>query len=207
MQRKKKQPDYRPWHPDFRDLANLPDIKTVKTNFLLNVITAFLLVAAALFYWFKAVEEGRLETALEHEQSSLESEKPRSDAILELNNEYQREKRRLTEVANYINQPFLPSQFLWELSDSAPERLQVESLQYDGNRIILLGRFMPLLDILQNEGTEAAVEEMLASTRAFSDELETISFFGERFDSFGVSDVLHNQNDNTLSFRLTMVLK
>lgn len=204
MKPKKKQPDFRPWHQDFRIPDELPDIKAVKTNFLVNVVVAFGLAVLLIFFFIKNNEVSRLGADLAYLEERIQRAEPRSNEYSRLNQQYQRERRRLDEVDNFLERPFFITELVWHFVDQAPERLEVRSFRYDRSGVEILARYLPDPTILEEQGQERAFDETLAVVRDFGDRLSETEFFATHFSATNIRDVRQIQEESVLSFRLLL---
>ncbi|MCH8474178.1 MAG: hypothetical protein LAT55_03010 [Opitutales bacterium] len=204
MKSKKKQPNFRPWHQDFRMPDELPDIKAVKTNFLVNTVAGFILAVLIIFFLIKHLEVNRLENELAYLEERIERAEPRSNNYSKLNREYQEERSRLDEVDNFLSRPFFITRLVKEFVESAPERLETRSFRYNGSNVEVLARYLPDPQILELQGQEQAFDETLAMVREFGDSIQETVFFSDHFSDFEIRDVQQIPEESVLSFRLTM---
>ena len=212
MPPRKKKVNYSPWHPNFRDTLSLPDVKPVKTNFIVNVAAGLVLLAVAVFFFTKQMELSRLEATVTQLSEEIERDSVRNRHLLQLHTEFQNENRKVTEVVNFLSQPFSPVEFIQQLGAVLPERMVFQSVQYEqtGNqrRIVILGRVQAEREVMLEEGFSLRVEDReLRRTRAFGDTLRDNDYFRDNFRDFLISDVTPDRNQGIISFRLTMNVK
>lgn len=212
MPPRKKKVNYSPWHPNFRDPLALPDVKPVKTNFIVNVAALLILLVVLVTFFMRELEGRRLESAKEQLTEEIARDSVRNRALIELHGQFQAEERKVTEVANFIREPFGTVDFIREMGEVLPERMVFQSIQYEqaGNqrRIVILGRVEAERAVMAEEGFSLRVEDReLRRTRSFGDTLRDNEYFRDRFSNFVISDVTPDRARGSISFRLTMNVK
>ncbi|MCC5789843.1 MAG: hypothetical protein JJT75_09415 [Opitutales bacterium] len=206
MARKKKQPEFEPWRQDFRLSAELPDIKPVKTNFMINVVATSLLSVLAIFFVIKNVETGRLQAESEFQNERIVELQPQSEEYQNLSRAFQEERKKLDEAYGFLEQTFSPSKVIYEFSRVVPARVQVNAFGWDGENITVSGHYLPDPLLLEREGEDEAMDEMLVLVRAFEEEVSEDEFWQNNFTDIEVGRVTQLPEATRVDFQLTMKL-
>lgn len=119
-QKKEAQPN---WHPNFRLADNLPDIKPVRTGFIVNIIAVALVLGLGsmlLTREFQAMTLKREIAVLEAEVSEASGE---NRGYLRQSAEFARALNRLQDVETFYSAPFTGYGVLATLAEIKPEDL------------------------------------------------------------------------------------
>src|SRR3569833_477097 len=119
-----------PWHPNFRNTAELPDIKTVRTKFFINA-ACVVLALGALIYWLYVeytvrTISGELRTV---NQQIGHDTKGSQEAIADYK-KFKANEAKIAELASFAaGQKLLFSDFLANLGQTLPEHVLITQIQ------------------------------------------------------------------------------
>ncbi len=122
------------WHPDFRDVRKLPDVKVVRTAFFIN---GALTVAAVLLggtLAFRAWQVREVAGKIAEEERQIARDRPLSEAALKQYQAFREDHARVEEVAAFLAvRPSVPA-LLRRLGETMPPDLALDSceLREDG---------------------------------------------------------------------------
>jgi len=128
--RKNRRKNFPAWHPDFRIGENLPDIKAVRTGFLINL--AFIGLAFALLVWLAYREaaihshQTNIET-LRDEERSMEAE---SKKVTALNTQFMKRKQIHDDLVKFYDAPFDVSALFADIARIRPGEIAFEEMSY-----------------------------------------------------------------------------
>ncbi len=118
------------WHPNFRVADSLPDIKPIRTGFLINV--AAVSICLGLIYMFGQQEMTRL--SLGGKLKELETVKQASGALntanLAKSNEFINNAKKLQDLMSFYGGPVTGYDFLIQLAGIRPEGLIFDNLTF-----------------------------------------------------------------------------
>lgn len=128
--RKNKRADFPAWHPDYRITEDLPDIKAVRTDFLINTGSA--LLAAALLIWM-AYREANI-ASLQKDLATLQIEEERleddnRDAVA-LNTRFMKRKQIYEDLEKFYDAPVDVPLFLADIGRIRPGDISFEEIAY-----------------------------------------------------------------------------
>jgi Tfp pilus assembly protein PilN len=129
-----------PWHPNFRNTAELPDIKTVRTKFFINA-AAVVLAVGALMYWLYIEYNfrGLNQQVAGVEQEISRNSKPSREAIANYK-KFKDEQGKITELNAFADtQKIVFSDFVIELGKTIPEHVTVSTVQLRASDISVKG--------------------------------------------------------------------
>lgn len=108
----------RSWHPDFRIVEDLPDVKAVRTGFLINTIVVLLLIIVVGQTVYRHVTNRDIIASNEVLQSEINAKSQENKKILSLNKSFLKNRQALQEFETYYSNPFSPDQLLNEISSA-----------------------------------------------------------------------------------------
>ena len=116
------------WRPNFVNQAELPDIKVIRTGFIINFIAVTIALCVAFYLLqleYRSYALGR--TILTMEQQIRVSD---SDDIenLKLSESFRESAQYIVEVEKFFDSPLLVHEFLYGLSEIKPEDLIFNSI-------------------------------------------------------------------------------
>jgi hypothetical protein len=126
----KKRTVTRPWRQDFRDVSALPDIKVVRTHFLLNLVAAlfFVILLGLVLYQEYAISARRAELALVRDSIATASAADRKN--LEASALFKREAAQVAEAVKFAGESIRPEVLLAELARARIPESNFERIQY-----------------------------------------------------------------------------
>ncbi len=128
--RKNRKKDFPAWHPDFRIAEDLPDIKAVRTDFLINL--AVIGLAFALLVWLVYREaaihgyQSNVEV-LRNEERRIEAE---SSQVAELNTRFMKRKRIHDDLVKFYDAPFDVPALFADIARIRPGEIAFEEISY-----------------------------------------------------------------------------
>ena len=128
------------WHPNFRNVDTLPDIKAIRTDFVINWGVVLVAVALLMFFLkneFSALAIGRNIKEFETKISENDTD---NNNNLKLSGEFGILSKEITEVEAFMNVPIKPSAFLLNFTEIKPEEMLLHSINYDSQNINLGSR-------------------------------------------------------------------
>jgi len=130
MAKKKDSVPSPPWRPDFRDPTTLPDIKVVRTGFLLNAIA--LVLALGILGWavYEAYEKNQLASVVEGLEEQVSAKQAENRQYLRLSQEFSRNARRFEEIREFLRAPLQADQFFIRLADIQPKYSRLSRVDY-----------------------------------------------------------------------------
>lgn len=119
-----------PWHHDFRIPEELPDIKVVRTDFIINVIAFFLAGVLVLSLVYREIRSVGLRESLAAQQQEIRDLQPQHDQIVELNRRFMERKRLYDDIAKFYDEPLDPIVFLYDVADIRPEAVAFQQVSF-----------------------------------------------------------------------------
>jgi len=118
------------WHPNFRVSDDLPDIKAVRTDFIINIGSVLL----ALAILFAVVYREAVIHDLKSDINTLRAEEtrlaPENERALELNREFLQEKQILDDLKKFFDIPVNVPSFLENIAEIRPGDVSFSEIAY-----------------------------------------------------------------------------
>ena len=119
-----------PWHPDFRNVQALPDMKVVRTSFFINGLPVLILLIGLVLLATTEMRRNVLANEIRTISSRIEENQNANTNVLALQGRFAREERVLREAMEFRRSSFELSNFLHALGDVLPWEIRIVSLRY-----------------------------------------------------------------------------
>lgn len=139
LARKKKPEPVLHWHPNFRVVASLPDIKQVRTGFIVNFIAIFLAVLALGWTLYVEVLIHKTNTELDHYNTQITALKPTNDKDLGKSAKFVKDSKPLQFTARFFSEKLAPLDVLASLLDARPSNIFLNSVDIESVIVDLPG--------------------------------------------------------------------
>ena len=117
------------WHPNFRNFAELPDIKVVRTAFFVNGIAAFIALGLLVFLGNREYELHSLRSQIAAFDTQISRDKPESDKMIVLYKKFQEQEKRVNDVSTFLKSKPVVSEILLRLGETRPKNIALESVE------------------------------------------------------------------------------
>ncbi len=181
-----------PWRADFRIAELLPDTKTVRTAFLVNLVAITLLGSLVLFGVYRETKLNAIKKEIEIVQSRIDSLKGANSQAETQFKQFQVEEKKLKQIQALAVAEFSFPDFLVHLASLMPKGVRSNRLNYRG-----VGQTISVAGTI--DGLDAAASE---TASAFVNTLQNDETFRKMFSSINNSNLSRNTATNTLNFDL-----
>lgn len=181
-----------PWRVDFRDVESLPDTKTVRTDFLVNLFVFTILGGLILLVAYREISLSNLKQEIVSIQAQIATTAiPNAAAEAEFK-AFQIEEKKLKEVQAWAAPGFSFPDYLIHLAELMPAGVKASRIEYRGvgQSILVIGSV---------DGQDAIASETASN---FFEVLAQDVRFKEIFSSVANSNLGRNASANTLNFEL-----
>lgn len=145
MSRSKKniQPN---WRPNFVKTSDLPDIKVIRTGFIINFVFIVLMLAVGFYVMQREYRAHVIRQTIEIMEQGIRVAEPDDAMSLRLNQEFKAAAAHILDLEKFTTTPFLIQDFLVQLTQMRPEKLiykqisVAESEQKEGTNQIVIYR-------------------------------------------------------------------
>lgn len=180
LARKKKADPVLNWHPNFRVVASLPDIKQVRTGFIVNFFAITLAVVALSWTIYTEVEIHKKGNEIEEYNTQITRLKPTNTKDLQASTKFVTTSKPMQYAVKKLSERLSPLDVMAALLDAKPENILLDSVEVSSvilelgpgkksptQRIIISGTLMsatstPVSDFVKKVVNSAALKSHLA---------------------------------------------
>ena len=172
MLARKKKPDVvLNWHPNFRNVATLPDIKQVRTGFLVNFVAIVLALLALAWTLYTEVEIHKVGHDIDVLNAQMEGNSGANNKALAATRDFVNKSKPMQFAARFFSQKLVPLDLLASLNDARPENItfisvNVESIVRDQGGKKADAQRLTIHGVLSSEselGLQEFVDKLVAS--------------------------------------------
>ncbi len=111
------------WRPNFNIPASLPDIKVVRTDFIINFIAAMLALIVGFYVLQREYRAYSLGNTIEDMEQRIRISEPDDNLNLKMSQRFAEASRHIIELERFYGSPILAHEFLAGISELRPEGL------------------------------------------------------------------------------------
>lgn len=130
--RKSKKVEHPAWRPDFRNTDELPDIKVIRTDFLLNLAAVSIAIGLLGLVVFREYRAAGLRETLADLTTNIENNRTADRENVRMSREFGQIERRMNEVVRFHNVPVRPAPLLVDLAAMQPDEIILETINFSG---------------------------------------------------------------------------
>lgn len=183
------------WHPDFRNVATLPDNKVVRTDFIVNGVALAVLLLMAWAFYSREVQLTAATSESARWIADIEASKPKFNEALGLQREFTEAEKRLEEVAAFTKSPVEIAELINRLGGSLPKLVAIDVVERRDDSFVIRGTIV------------GASERATGIANAYLDALNADAYFAQRFEGIRLNNINREAKSNRLFFEIGMKLK
>jgi hypothetical protein len=185
------------WHPNFRNPEQLPDTKTVRTKFFVNIIVIAITSALLLSVALREFKLRALRTQLSDVEEQITASTKASDAAIAAYKLFQAEEKTFNEAYELVKHPFRVSDFVIRLGEIMPTGVRIRRIDYKG----LAGGVVVAASI---GGLDAKAS---SDVSAFVQLVQSDAFLTRDFGVVTLTGLARSAADESMSFELAFTVK
>lgn len=186
-----------PWRPDFRDVSSLPDTKTVRTSFFVNVMALGATGALALFVAQREWAAASLRHSLGDVEARIAAATPDSEKAVAAYKVFQTEEAKFNEAFALVREPFRFQAFLLHLGSVLPSDVRIGRVDFrgPGQTLVVHGSV---------KGLDAAASDVASN---FVKQLQADAELATYFTSITLTSLGRNADEGSLNLELVFAFK
>lgn len=185
------------WHLDFRQMDRLPDTKTVRTKFFVNVVAIAITSALLLYVGYGEWRMASLRSDLVSIEAQIGQIKPASEAAVKTYKLFQVEEKRFSDAYALLDGGFDYLAFMVNLGSILPPGIVISRIDYRGP-----GSGMTMAATLK--GLDADASDRVAE---FVAKLQQNAYNKNIFNSISLTNLVRNVSDGALVFELMFTFR
>ncbi len=212
MQKDSKKDSHLNWHPNFRLTETLPDIKVVRTGFLVNFIALTAVLIALAVNGYREWRIHSLEKEIQALEERVDEGGRQNTTNLKLSGEFTRQAKVIDDVETFYALSSPPLEFIVAVTASRPENIAFQSITYSLMPPALKKREKPkkenfvsqyrLKGMLQGSSADA-----LTALNNYRTTLSNLDALKDKIQDIQVSPPRRNPALNLFEFEITLTLK
>lgn len=128
--KRKKKADFPAWQPDFRIGEDLPDIKAVRTDFLVNIGAVTLAVVMIFWLVYREAFINGLANELERLEDVRQQLEGENRRIVGLNARFMKKKQIVDDLERFYSAPFDVPKFLGDIARIRPAEIAFDEISF-----------------------------------------------------------------------------
>jgi len=128
------------WRPNFVNQSELPDIKVIRTDFIINFIAVTLACCAAFFFTQKEYRAYSLTKTIEDMEQQVRLADVEDAQNLKLSESFRSAAQYVVEVEKFYNAPLMAHDFLYNVSVIKPADLIFNAVSLNESFVKLAGK-------------------------------------------------------------------
>jgi hypothetical protein len=188
------------WHPNFRVVDKLPDVKVIRTAFLVNAIAVTLMLVVGYAFFWRERELAEVRAAIGAPtkgglQKDIADGQPKLAAAVKLQTEFAATEKKVREVEAFVSTPLLCSEFLAQVSRTFPRLTVLTGIEYRGDLVKLQGTLV------------GASERASVLAKAYAEQLARDPVLAPRVSAARLAKLEREQTTGRLAFEIELTLK
>ena len=127
------------WHSDFRDLITLPEDRVVRVRFLINACAGALAFILFLLVGWLLFTRHSVAAQLHFWDEKITTHRREYDELQFVLRDYMIEAGKIQDACDLIYIPFVPSEFVLNISRTLPDRMTVDTIGYANGTVTMRG--------------------------------------------------------------------
>ena len=178
------------WHPDFRNLARLPDTKVVRTQFFVNFAAIAITASLLLYFSYQEYRINNLNRQVAYWQTQIDTNRKASGQALMLSQKFAAEEKKISELNSFLTPRLVLSQFLLNLGSTLPQELAMGTVDIRNTGVNLRGI------------ANGSPDEASGRTSTYVEQLRQDKYFSSVFEDVALNKLDRDQASGRLSFDL-----
>ena len=183
------------WHPDFRDLSHLPDVKVVRTAFFINSAAILAMLIMGVWFGFREFQLHDRNRQIAEWQRQIDRDRFASAQAVVQFKKFQLEEARFKEVEKFVKSKPVFSEVLLHLAETLPSSVAFDSLDFSDVNFTLRGVIRGTPDLAAGYASN------------YLQQLKTDPLFLPMFAEITLSSLSQNPQSGRLQFEIKFRLK
>ncbi len=180
------------WHPNFRVVDELPDLKVVRTDFFVNIATASIAIICVLFLGFREYQGASIRNSIASWEQQIEEGSVKNRAYLKMSAEFEKAGKKVEEVEQFVTQDLVASNLLVALSKSIPGDIVFSNISLSEKKVNLFGSI------------RGRSEEASHNLSGYLDALREDSDIGPHCEDISLTSLQRDEKGSGLQFEITL---
>jgi Tfp pilus assembly protein PilN len=200
------------WHPDFRIAETLPDIKVVRTAFLVNFLVVALALGLVGYFVFTELERSALETELAETAERIAGLQPADRKAISLNKTFKTKQTLPEDLLRFYQTAYEVVPMVEAISQAIPDNVLLTTLSVDNKNLIEeKGRrqfFRGRQGVIQLQGVlQGSSSQDVSQIIELRNQLEALPVLEGKIENISNSTPRPGDSPYSYTFTITILLK
>jgi hypothetical protein len=195
-----------PWRQDFRNSESLPDIKVIRTQFLINFVAVVVPLFVAILWIQQELALGSLRQDLGKLEEKKVAMQSANSELVALSRDFMKESAKIDSLDQYYYNLFSISDYLVTLSKNVSENMVLSSMEIKkSNRI----EGNDVIDVWESKVSGNVTQEnqgAITSVNTFVEDLGKEELLALYLDEAFLDNLSRDQNTDTLNFVVSIAM-
>jgi hypothetical protein len=184
------------WHPNFRNVATLPDTKAVRTSFFINVLAVFAAATLGIYAGYKEYDLRLLQADTNQVRSDVQASKSANDKAVALYGKFKDEERKVADLQAFLSISKIKfSDFVLQVGAFLPPEIILTSVDYRAAGVTLRG------------GIGGAPDEASGRAVEYVEGLRKNPAFSAIFDPITLTNIVRDPGTSRMQFVIDLTFK
>lgn len=204
----KKQSTDLAWHADFRNTESLPDVKVVRTDFLINFVAIFVFIALLSLFGYRQFNAANLKSRIADLQAEVSKQKPANQRNLRESRQFKNSQDIIEDLNNFYATAVPPLDFIVQITEERPKFIafskidfRVTSENISKNKTIEYGVF--IISGMLRGSTARDLEDL----NSYRDKIGEMALLNDKIDRITVPPPRRDPTLDLYQFNIEIRLK
>ncbi|MEO0510851.1 MAG: hypothetical protein AAF065_13445 [Verrucomicrobiota bacterium] len=118
------------WRPNFVDPAGLPDIKAIRTDFIINIVAVLLMLLVGFYLVQREYRSHSLSKTIADMEERIQAAESEDKKSLRLSKQFRDAAETVAELEKFYEAPMLAHEFLAEITTLRPDDLIFQKIAF-----------------------------------------------------------------------------
>ncbi len=194
------------WHPDFRIADRLPDVKVVRTGFIINFVGVTLPLILLGLLIHNHISLGNYQHSIAELQSEIQAETSANEANLKASQAFTAESAKITDLASFYNRGFDPLPILMELFENKPPNIAMRRIELRPLTETVDKKQVQRTQIVLAASLQGSTADALEDLNHYRSQIMELEAIAPQVNRIEIVQPRRNQNEDLFEFSLLIVL-
>ncbi len=168
------------WHPNLRNVEQLPDTKVVRTAFFVNGAAMLVAITVALYFGYGEWKLYEVNKQIATWQRDIDRDKTESEQAVALYSKFKVEESKVQEIGDFVTSKPIISGIVMRLAQVTSKRIAFDSMDFKDTGITLRATVKGAPD--RASGDVSAYERQLRTDKVLGPMFKSVTLFNPKRD-------------------------
>lgn len=194
------------WHPDFRIVDRLPDVKVVRTGFIINFVGVTLPLVLFGLLIHNHITLSNYRDSIADLKVEIQAETSTNEANLKSSQAFSAESAKITDLAHFYSRGFDPLPILVELFESKPPNIAMRRLELRPLTETVDKKQVQRTQIVMAASLQGSTADALKDLNNYRSQIMELPSIAPKVNRIEIIQPRRNPNQDLFEFSLLIVL-